>query len=300
MQLNSFCMCCQIKKQEAKIRGFKDEKKKADYMKEIMRLFVEAGEDDCSPSLSIEFNELFTKYWGIPQDDYTDIKREFNQLMLDLEENLETVIRKSQDPLSAALLYARTGNYIDFAAMSGVTKEQMLSMLENENKEPLDAKEYQNFREELSRAKSLVYLADNCGEIVLDKIAIKILKERYPNLTITAVVRGKPFVNDATMDDARMCKLTEVVPVIGNGSGVGGTWLKGINEETRTLLYGADIIFSKGQGNFETLHGCGLNIYYLFLCKCDWFLTLFHARKFQGMFINERRTSPPALKALTD
>ncbi len=119
------------------------------------------------------------------------------------------------------------------------------------------------FREELSDARSLVYLTDNCGEIVLDKIAVKMLQKLYPHLSITVIVRGEPVVNDATMEDAAMCGLTELVPVIGNGSRVGGTWLPDISEEARQLLDRADVIIAKGQGNFETLNGCGLNIYYL-------------------------------------
>ena len=86
-----------------------------------------------------------------------------------------------------------------------------------------------------------------------------------------------------------MCGLTELVKVVGNGNNVGGTWLPGVNEETRQLLESADVILSKGQGNFETLHDCGLNIFYLFLCKCDRFVRLFHVPLFKGMFVNERR-----------
>ena len=86
-----------------------------------------------------------------------------------------------------------------------------------------------------------------------------------------------------------MCGLTDIAEVIGNGSGVGGTWLPDISREARCLLEQADVILSKGQGNFETLHECGLNIYYLFLCKCDLFVKLFDASLFQGMFVNEKR-----------
>ena len=117
----------------------------------------------------------------------------------------------------------------------------------------------------------------------------KILKEKYPNLDITVIVRGYPVVNDATMEDAEEIGLTDLVRVIGNGSNVGGTWIPGITSEARDLLYDADLIIAKGQGNFETLNDCGLNIYYLFLCKCDLFQRRFHAENLQGMFLNERR-----------
>ena len=209
--------------------------------------------------------------------------------MLNMEDSLENKIRKSEDPLEKSLIYARIGNYIDFAALSNVDKATVLTLLEEKSTESLDEEEYRNFLRELSSAKKLVYLTDNCGEVVLDKLAVKILKEKYPNLDITVIVRGYPVVNDATMEDAEEIGLTDLVRVIGNGSNVGGTWIPGITSEARDLLYDADLIIAKGQGNFETLNDCGLNIYYLFLCKCDLFQRRFHAENLQGMFLNERR-----------
>ena len=289
MRLNPYCMCCQLNKQEQRIRKFTDNEKKVAYMQEIMKRYAEATEEDCAPSLSVEFKEIYRRYWNVPAEDYTEIKKDFNNLMMNLEDDLERMIRQSSDPVESALIYARIGNYIDFAAMSHVDKDVVLSMIREEKKEALDPREYRQFCAELEKASSLVYLTDNCGEIVLDKIAVKILREHFPNLKITVIVRGKPVINDATMEDARMCGLTDIAEVIGNGSGVGGTWLPDISREARCLLEQADVILSKGQGNFETLHECGLNIYYLFLCKCDLFVKLFDASLFQGMFVNEKR-----------
>ena len=289
MKLNPFCMCCAVNKQEEKIRKFPDMDKKTEYMKKVMSILSNAEEQDCSPSLSVEIKKLYSEFWNCPAEDYTEIKKEFNQLMLDVEASVEEKIRISADPLETALLYARIGNYIDFAALENVSQETMLKLLENENQEPLSQTEYANFQTDLSTAKTLVYLTDNCGEIVLDKLAVKILKEKYPQLNITVIVRGYPVVNDATMEDAEEIGLTDIVKVTGNGSNVGGTWFPGLSNEARTLLEQADVILAKGQGNFETMNDCGLNVYYLFLCKCDLFQRRFHAKALQGMFLNERR-----------
>lgn len=271
------------------IDSFPDEKKKLAYMQNVLTRLTNLQEDDSSPSLYTEFQKHFTKIWGIAPKDYTELKKEFNQLMMDLEEELMLSIRESADPLERALIYSRIGNYIDFAALSHVKKEELLSLIEEGRQESLDKEEYRHFCEELSSASSLVYLTDNCGEIVLDKLVIRILKERFPKLDIQVIVRGFPAANDATIEDAKMCGLTEFVPVIGNGNDVGGTWLPHISKESLSLIKNADVIISKGQGNFETLHGCALNIYYLFLCKCEWFMRMFQAEKFQGMFVNEKR-----------
>lgn len=289
MKLNPYCMCCAVNKQEEKIRKFPDMDKKTEYMKKVMSILSSAEEQDCSPSLSVEIKKLYSEFWNCPAEDYTEIKKEFNQLMLNVEASVEEKIRTSADPLETALLYARIGNYIDFAALENVSQETMLKLLENENQEPLSQTEYANFQTDLSTAKTLVYLTDNCGEIVLDKLAVKILKEKYPQLNITVIVRGYPVVNDATMEDAEEIGLTDIVKVTGNESNVGGTWFPGLSNEARTLLEQADVILAKGQGNFETMNDCGLNVYYLFLCKCDLFQRRFHAKALQGMFLNERR-----------
>lgn len=289
MKLNPFCMCCALNKQEQKIRHYPDMEKKTEYMKKVMALMVNTEEKDCAPSLSVDIQKLYSSFWNCPMEDFTEIKKEFNQLMLNMEVSIEDKIRKSNDPLEKALLYARIGNYIDFAALSNVDQSTVITLLDEKSSEALDEKEYKNFLHDLSSAKKLVYLTDNCGEVVLDKMAVKILKEQYPNLDITVIVRGYPVVNDATMEDAEEIGLTDLVKVIGNGSNVGGTWIPGINSESRELLYNADLIIAKGQGNFETLNDCGLNIYYLFLCKCDLFQRRFHAENLQGMFLNERR-----------
>lgn len=289
MKLNPFCMCCALNKQEQKIRHYPDMEKKTEYMKKVMALMSNTEEKDCAPSLSVDIQKLYSSFWNCPMEDFTEIKKEFNQLMLNMEVSIEDRIRKSNDPLEKALLYARIGNYIDFAALSNVDQSTVITLLDEKSSEVLDEKEYKNFLHDLSSAKKLVYLTDNCGEVVLDKMAVKILKEQYPNLDITVIVRGYPVVNDATMEDAEEIGLTDLVNVIGNGSNVGGTWIPGINSESRELLYNADLIIAKGQGNFETLNDCGLNIYYLFLCKCDLFQRRFHAENLQGMFLNERR-----------
>lgn len=288
MKLNPFCLCCILNKQEKLIRSYPDMEKKTEYMKKLMALIANTKETDCAPSLSVDIQELYSSFWNCPAEDYTEIKKDFNRFMLDIEHTLEEKIRSSADPLEKALLYARIGNYIDFAALSNVNQETALTLLEN-NSDSLAQEEYSIFLKELNSAKRLVYITDNCGEIVLDKLAIKILKETYPDLDITVLVRGYPVINDATMEDAEEIGLTDLVKVIDNGSNVAGTWIPGINQTARELLENADMIIAKGQGNFETMNDCGLNVYYLFLCKCDLFQRRFHAQNLQGMFLNERR-----------
>lgn len=135
----------------------------------------------------------------------------------------------------------------------------------------------------------MVYLTDNCGEIVLDKILIRFIQEIYPKLKITVIVRGKNVINDATMEDAEEIGLTKQVRCIGNGNSAPGTVFRDLSEEAKQVLTNADVIISKGQGNFESMVGEGFNPYYIFLCKCELFVRRFGLQQYETVFVKEER-----------
>lgn len=288
MKINSFCLTCLIQMQESQVQKFTDEEKKMKYMREVLSFLSSCSPELSAPALVRPLSRIYEKYWG-KRDAMTEVKREFNDFLLSMEKEIEAQIRRHSDILETALCYARTGNYIDYAAVRNISKEKLLELFNEQEKEGLDPAELSRMKEELKTARKLVYLTDNCGEIVLDKTALKILGELYPQIEMTAIVRGAPVVNDADMEAACAVGLDSVVRVISNESGIAGTDLDDIGCEALKAIKEADIIISKGQGNFETLHGCGYNIYYLFLCKCDWFVNRFRAQKYQGMLVNEKR-----------
>ena len=290
MKISATCIRCLLDRQEERIRQMEDEDVKSAYLKEVAGIIASSGEDATAPYLVYGINRVYRRYFGsLP--DYEKEKKEFNALMLGLESELEADIRMGTDReevLRYALNYARTANYIDYGATNHVEKETLLGLLREAKGEALDAAVLKSLRNELETAGKLAYLADNCGEIVADKLLIKILKEQYPQLEITVIVRGMPVLNDAVPGDAEDVGLTDMVKVIGNGNGVAGTQWNLLSEEAEHALSGADVILSKGQGNFETIHGCGLNVYYLFLCKCEWFTKRFGMERLKGVFVNER------------
>lgn len=287
MRINSFCLTCLIGMQESQVRSFDDEEKKMAYMREILAFLSSCNPELSAPALVKPLSAIYEKYWG-KYDCLDSVKKEFNDYLLSMEDKLEEQIRNCKDPLETALCYARTGNYIDYAAVKDISTDKLLDLFKEQEKRGLEKEVYRSFVGDLRKAQSLVYLTDNCGEIVLDKLALKVIRDFYPELKITAIVRGEPVVNDADLDAARYVGLDQVIHVIDNGSGIAGTDLNDISDEARRIIFEADVIISKGQGNFETIHGCGLNIYYLFLCKCDWFVRKFRAECFQGMFVNEK------------
>lgn len=288
MKINTFCLTCLIRMQEAQIPVQAEEEKKMEYMREVLSFLATCNPELSAPALVRPLARIYEKYWGKAQD-MEQCKKEFNDFLLSMENDLESQIRSREDPLKSALIYARTGNYIDYASVQNISGKKLLELFEEHVYEGIDSKEYSNFRADLKTAKKLIYLTDNCGEIVLDKIVLRLLAEEYPDLELKAIVRGAAVVNDADMEAAEYVGLDQVVSVMGNGSSVAGTDLSDISPEAKREIEEADVIVSKGQGNFETMYGCGLNVYYLFLCKCDWFVRKFHAKKFQGMFVNEKR-----------
>ena len=232
-------------------------------------------------------NEVYRQYFG-PVTDYDEIKKEFNELMLSLEPDIRSVMEAGEDPLHTAFVFARAANYIDFGMVGQVEKETLFQLLEKAAGDSMDEKVYEEMLSDLGKARKMIYVTDNCGEVVCDKLAVEELKKRFPGLDITVMVRGEAALNDATIEDAIQTGLDKAARITDNGCGVAGTPLDYVGADARRLLEEADVIVAKGQGNFETMHGCGLNIYYSFLCKCDWFRKRFGMEKNKGMFVRER------------
>lgn len=290
MRAEEACKTCSRKKAEMYVELYQaPEERKIEVLRQTERYLEETGTALSAPQMMAGVLDLLKKETGI-RDPYERIKREYNLLLLGMEEEILRRIHEAEDVFRAAMHYAAVGNYIDFGALSDVNEEQLKELLEDCGRLRLDPEESMRFREELGRAEKLLYITDNAGEIVLDKIFIKILKELYPKLQVCVLVRGEPVLNDATAEDAKMIGLDRIAAVIPNGTSVPGTEYGQISKEAREALDRADLCFAKGQGNFESLRECGKNIYYLFLCKCDLFVERFQVERLTPAFVNELRT----------
>ena len=220
--------------------------------------------------------------------DYTEIKQHYNQLMLDHFPYMKNKVDTSENHLKTAIQYAMVGNYIDFGALENVNEGELKAQLDEAININIDSKLLDVFKNDLINAKRLVYFTDNCGEIVTDKLLISTLRDINPNLHITVIVRGKPVLNDATLEDAKYIHMADVAQkVLGNGTGLPDNVVGAISKESMDEVENADLLISKGQGNYEGLSGCGLNIYYLFLCKCEMFMRRFGVEQFTGIMARE-------------
>ncbi len=286
MTANVTCISCIIKKQEQRIRTCTDERKKSAFMHELLKIIYEHGQAESAPWLSMQADGLHRAYFGETVD-YRALKRRYNRLMLAQEDALEQKVRASENPLYTCIKYVCAGNYIDFGALDDVNEDVLAQILEKAANEHISGQTYEKFERDLKNAGQLVYAADNCGEIVLDKLFLKLLQERWPKLSVTVLVRGADVLNDATLEDAAEVGLDQVAHCIGNGSAMPGTVLKELSAEAREALLAADVVISKGQGNFESLYDSGLNPYYLFLCKCELFVRRFGLPQYASVFAKE-------------
>ena len=203
---------------------------------------------------------------GLADDDdpYREVKDRFNRAALCLYPELKQRVERSPDPLETAVRLAIAGNVIDFGMNRNLQESDVHAAIEQATEAPIDQDTIGTFRKAMSDASSILYLGDNTGEIVFDRLLV----EQMPLEKVTFVVRGSPVINDATMDDARAAGLTEIVEVIDNGSDAPGTLLESCSEEFRRRFEAADLIVSKGQGNYETVSHIPKNIFFLLKAKC--------------------------------
>lgn len=286
MNANSRCKQCLLEKNLSKAQKFSNVQLN-EFEKGVSNLIKEYGDVKSAPYIQSKIDELYQVCFGAKRD-FTQIKHKYNNYMLKKENFIENTISECDDIIAKCISFACAGNYIDFGAMDNVDDAILDKLFNKVAMEKLDEKTLAQFKNDLKNASQLVYLIDNCGEIVLDKIFIKFLIKQYPKMQITVVVRGADTLNDATIVDAKMIGLDNVAKTISNGTAIPGTDMEEISEETKKALLNADVVISKGQGNFETMFGEGLNTYFMFLCKCEMFVDRFGLEQFSTVFLNEK------------
>ena len=257
-----------------------------EYLREVRQIIADRAEQDTAPYLVYLFGQAYERRFG-KKAPFGEIKRKYNDMVLSMEDAIRARIESAPDPLAAALACARVGNYIDFGAMNSVEEEVFLALFDDAELSARDREVYQSFLRQCETAERFLLIADNCGEIVLDRLFLQQLKKTFPQLEITVMVRGDEVLNDATEEDARYVRLDQVARVISNGSAVAGTVYEMLPEEAREVFDQADVVLAKGQGNYESICGRGRRVFYSFLCKCELFTNRFQVPKLTGIFIEE-------------
>jgi len=197
-------------------------------------------------------------------DPYADVKRACTEAALRMLPELRDVVTRSDDRLGAAVRVAIAGNIIDFGAQPGLRLDSLRDSLDSALRAPVDGRGIDRLRKLADSAEQILYIGDNAGETVFDRVLI----EELPTERVTFAVRGHPVINDATRDDAAAAGLDELVPIIDSRGDVPGTLLSDAGERFLEHFFHSDLVIAKGQGNYETLSNAPREIVFLLRVKC--------------------------------
>ena len=289
MRLDSQCILCLLKRHAETAAKCGTEEQVTAFTRELMRMICDGPVEMSAPFYTPGITKLFTEHFGLADDRFAEEKEISNRYAMERFDKLTRMVRSAPDPLYAGLQAAILGNYIDFSALQGeVSFEKLDEMLELLHTIEVDRDTFAALRADLEYGKELLYLTDNAGEIVFDRVFLEVIREVFPELSITVCVRGGPAQNDATIADAKAIGMP--FRVIGNGTRIPGTVLELASDELKAALNTADVILAKGQANVETLldTGHGYNVYYAFLVKCKRFIDRFGKEKLTPMLVRDK------------
>ncbi|OIO74784.1 MAG: hypothetical protein AUJ85_04775 [Elusimicrobia bacterium CG1_02_37_114] len=266
------CIPCILRQALATARlSTNDEKIQEKILDQVMSFLINSarnnpsGETLTPPHIGRYVYRIIKEITGC-EDPYRDVKIKYNQIALNMYSGLKDTVKDSPDPLSTAIRLAIAGNIIDFGASGG--QFDLDATLKEVLTREFAVHHYDLFCDSLSKTKTLLYLGDNAGEIVFDKILIEEILKMH-KLKVYYAVKSVPVINDVTIEDANEVEMNNVSEVITNGSDAPGTILDLCSREFLKIYNNADMIISKGQGNYETLSEENKkNVFFLLKVKC--------------------------------
>lgn len=258
------CIPCFVRQAfEAAALVTSDHKLREWILRDVLSALSEKSFDTTPPSIGREIHGIVKTLTG-SNDPYEKVKRDSNTLALKLIPSLKDHIRKSSDPFETALRIAIAGNIIDYGQGDSIDEHKVQQAISRCLTQPIERDSIEELKEELSQASSILYLADNAGEIIFDRLLIDELAA-YP---VSLAVRGGPIINDALREDAATAGIDQIIEVIDNGTDIPGTMIEECSPAFRQRFMNADLIISKGQGNYETLSDSPKEIFFLLKVKC--------------------------------
>ena len=288
--MDAACLQCSLRRNIETVQSLGSAEETMDFARELMRMYLEGPRDVPSTWFTPKIALLLHDRYGLEIDRFRQEKLDSNALVLSHMDDIRSRVMGAENPILAGLQFAILGNYLDFSALQGqVSFETFTQMLDTAEDMQFDMAVFERFCQDLKVGKKLLYLTDNAGEIGFDRIFAEAIAKIHPNLEITFCVRGGPALNDATREDAAAVGIP--FRVIDNGNLVPGTQLDLLSAEAKQAVETADVILAKGMANVETMLGCGYNIYYAFLVKCQRFVNLFGKPLMTPMLVGEYKES---------
>lgn len=258
------CIPCFIRQSlDAARHATDDERVHEQVVRGVLDLTNKLDMTQSPPVIAQQIHRLIRETLEI-DDPYHGVKQRFNDMALKLYSKMRQLIVESKDPLEIAVRLAIAGNIIDFGIKSQLQETELKETINQCLSGEISSKQLEAFRNAVNDARNILYLADNAGEIIFDRLLI----EQLPIDKITVAVKGSPVINDATMEDAVHAGLPQIVDVIDNGSDAPGTILESCSQSFRDYFNKADLVIAKGQGNYETLSNVNKNIFFILKAKC--------------------------------
>jgi uncharacterized protein with ATP-grasp and redox domains len=202
------------------------------------------------------------------KDPYLSVRNKYNRIFLNGEDSFLQKIEMSENPFYSAVRYAIIGNIIDFNPIHNLCISDIKKYFNDFEKDELEIDHIEKLKQDIQNAGSVLYIGDNCGEICLDKIMLKKMKELNPACEFYFAVRGMPVVHDSIEEDAYTVGIDQYAHIISNGDGSLGTVLHRTSEAFQDIYRKADTVAAKGQANYECLSQERKNIYFLLMTKC--------------------------------
>lgn len=261
MKTYADCYLCFLRQTLSLTRHFGlDDEARVHVMKRVMAVLLEIDPHNTPPRAATGIQEIIREETG-RADPYATLKERSTQDALALLPKLRSLVRDADDPFYTAVRLAIAGNIIDYAAMDGY---DLQASVERALQEPLVIDHTAALREAIARAEWVLYLSDNAGETVFDRLLVEQIET-----PVYYAVRSGPVSNDATEQDATAAGVHEVAQIVANGSNTLGTLLDRCSEEFQRMFAQAEVIIAKGQANYETLSGGGKRLFFLLQTKCD-------------------------------
>jgi len=255
----------------ARLAGATEENQKL-ILDELAAVLPSLPMSSSPPEIAISIYSIVNRVTG-KDDPYRELKDRSTDLALKIYGRLKTIVKKSGEPLKTAVRMAILGNIIDYGTQYSFSLEDELENIISFSENSGDGINYavfdfSDFQQKLEKSKTLLYLADNAGETVFDRILIETIKEIYPGLGVFYAVKEKPVINDAVMADAERAGISVCARILSSGSCAPGTLLSLCSPEFLKIFENADTVISKGQGNFEVLNDAEKAIFFMFKAKC--------------------------------
>lgn len=254
------CYACFVRQalEAARMTGANEMTQKTVLLR-VLDVLQDAELDSTPPEISQRVHQIVKEETAV-DDPYRKIKEQSTREAWKLYSWLADLVAETNDPLETAVRLSIAGNIID---MGPNVEYELRDEVERVLQEPLVVDEMASLRDGLGKASRVLYLADNAGETVFDRLLIETL-----DVPVTYAVKGAPIINDATLADARDAGVDEVAEVVSTGSAAPGTIREACSERFRRTLAGAELVIAKGQANYETLSDEGPRTFFLLQTKC--------------------------------